>query len=393
MKIDLKKPRHWVLLLLQATYTAVAIALRPLRKSPAKPLVVLYGHQFSGNLRALYKRWARHHRSAFDLYFLTMDPDYAAALRADGVRVLQCNRLADMLEVGAASALISDHGLHLMAPLTRLTNIIFIDVWHGIPFKGLTIKDLSTQRHYDEIWVSSPYIKQRYEEVFGFEPARVISLGYARTDRLFSGGSERSTFRSVSRLPAERRIVLYAPTWQQDHHGRPLFPFGQDQSDFVDTLGALCGRQDASLVVRSHLNSPIQSEGSDDVIYCSMREFPDTENLLEETDILICDWSSIAFDFLVLDRPTIFLDVPAPFEHGFFLGPEHRFGEIVASMEELVHSLNGYLSGVEDYLKKHGESQQHIKDKVYDPVSMGNAARLQLEHLEEVTGRKPTRLG
>ena len=56
MKIDRKNPRHWWLLLKQCVYTLLGLALRPLR-GEAKPSVILYGHQLSGNLKALYAFW------------------------------------------------------------------------------------------------------------------------------------------------------------------------------------------------------------------------------------------------------------------------------------------------------------------------------------------------
>jgi len=39
------------------------------------------------------------------------------------------------------------------------------------------------------------------------------------------------------------------------------------------------------------------------------------------SDVLICDRSSIPFDHLLLDRPTLFRDLPAPSRNGFSLRP------------------------------------------------------------------------
>ena len=136
MKIDKKNPLHWWLLAQQALYSLLAALLRPLRRKPPKPLVVLYGHQLSGNLKALYTAWDKECREQFDLFFLSLDPGQAQALRNAGIAVLACNRLRDMLRLTQARVMITDHGLHLMTPLLRLTDIVFVDVWHGIPFKG-----------------------------------------------------------------------------------------------------------------------------------------------------------------------------------------------------------------------------------------------------------------
>lgn len=381
MKVDIRKPRHWVLLLQQSVYTLVAIVLRRLGRRPDKPLVVLYGHQLSGNLKALYREWSSAGEAGLDLYFLSLDPEYSLKLKREGIRVLQCNKLADMLKLGQAFALVSDHGLHMMTPLVRFTDIVFIDVWHGIPFKGFTPRDFSLQRRYDEVWVSSPLLQQIYEEKFGFEAGKVHSLGYARTDKLFNRAHPDPSFRDIANLPPGHRIVLYAPTWKQDDSGRELFPFDQEEESFIESLSAVCCAHDAILVIRSHLNAHIHERNFRNVIYCSQREFADTEDLLLESDILICDWSSIAFDFLALDRPTIFLDVEPPFNNGLTLGKEYRFGKIVGDMAALCDALRHSLECSNSYRLDQGSVHRSVTAEVYGGNTDGQVARRQLARL------------
>ncbi len=195
MKIDRSNARHWVLLAKQALFTCLVILCRPFRHKPAVPIVVLYGHQFAGNLKALYEKWQHEFQSELSIYFLTLDDQQAEELKRRNVRVLRCNRLRDMLVLTRTSAILTDHGLHTMEPLLRFTNIKFIDVWHGIPFKGFTPADFKLQHRYDEVWVSSPLLRDMYVDRFGFSPEKVKSLGYARTDQLFQRPAPPSAFR------------------------------------------------------------------------------------------------------------------------------------------------------------------------------------------------------
>jgi CDP-glycerol glycerophosphotransferase (TagB/SpsB family) len=387
MKIDRKNPRHWVLLLRQAIYTLFAILVRPFTCQPSKPVVILYGHQLSGNLKALYTEWSKGYSDEFDLYCLFLDPKSALQYRAAGVRVLQCNRLRDMLQLTHASALISDHGLHLMTPLIRFTDILFIDVWHGIPFKGFTPDDFRLQHRYDEVWVSSPLLKQIYQDKFGFRAEIVHAMGYARADKLFLRQPPDPLFRERASIPAGNKVVLYAPTWQQDDNGRELFPFGESQDAFIQHLSDVCRRHRATLVIRSHLNASISAMTFDNVRYCSMKDFPDTEDLLLHTDILICDWSSIAFDYLALDRPTIFLDVEPPFSHGFSLGKEYRFGDIAVDFSAMLMCLESDLQDPAAYRARHGVAHSEITRKIYGDTTDGKAALRQLERLAILMSR------
>ena len=384
MKIDKGNPAHWLLLAQQFVYTLLASLGRYLSPRPKKPVVVLYGHQLSGNLKALYEQWRRAHKTEVDFYFLSLDPENSAILRRQGIQVLQCNRLRDMLLVGRCDAIITDHGLHLMTPFLRLTNIKFIDVWHGIPFKGFVPDDFRLQHRYDEVWVSSPLLKTIYVEKFGFDPEQVFDMGYARADKLFRGDTPTVSYRKQASIPEDHKLVLYAPTWQQDDNGHELFPFGESQESFIQALSDVCKQHSATLVIRSHLNARISEKHFDNVYYCPMKVFPDTEDLLLETDILICDWSSIAFDFLALERPALFLDVKPPYKNGLSLGPQYRFGDVINDMASLTLQLTAVLQNPSGYRDRLGSIHTEIQTKVYCESTDGQTALRQLQHLTKM---------
>ncbi|MEQ9463122.1 MAG: CDP-glycerol glycerophosphotransferase family protein [Haliea sp.] len=384
MKVDPRELRHWRLLALQGLYTLLAIAFRPFTPRPARPLVVLYGHQFNGNLKALYDEWQRSGPQHLELAYLTLDPTQHGELQAKGIHTLGCFRWRDMRNLSRCSAIITDHGLHAMLPLTYLTDIRFVDVWHGIPFKGFTPTDFKLQHRYDEVWVSSPLLKHLYVQRFGFSPDRVVSLGYARTDKLFQRPAPRSNFRDWANIPDGQKLVLYAPTWRQDDAGRELFPFGASQAEFTSTLLNTCTAMGARLVIRVHLNSSIATESSSDILYCSQKDYPDTEDLLLATDVLICDWSSIAFDFIALERPTLFLDVPAPFKNGFSLGPEYRFGWVILNLKELKVKLNECLLAPANHEVSNASRQQDTVAALYGEFTDGESAQRQLRRLDAI---------
>lgn len=384
MKIDKRNPHHWVLLVQQGIYTLAAAVARLVSRKPKRPIVVLYGHQLSGNLKALYLEWQRHFQAQFDCYFLSLDPNYSDTLDEQNVCVLRCSRFRDMMLVGRCSAMITDHGLHAMQPLITLTNIIFIDVWHGIPFKGFVPEDFRVQQQYDEVWVSSPLLKEIYQDKFGFNPNIVKDLGYARTDKLFLRQPPAPELIEKASIQAGQTVVLYAPTWQQDDSGRELFPFGESQESFIERISKTCEQHKAILVIRSHLNASINTKHFENVRYCSMKEFPDAEGLLLLTDVLICDWSSIAFDFLALNRPTLFLDVPPPFKNGFSLGKDYRFGKVASSLDSLNHELQRCLGMPQEYFYEQEVMHQRITRDVYSTHTDGKAAARQLNRLDRI---------
>lgn len=383
MKINRRNPLHWLYLVLFMANVLVALVLRPLlRRPPRRRRVVLYGHKLNGNLLGLYRQLER--TPDFEAVFLTMDPAYGRELRAQGANWRLAIAPGCAVLLATADAVISGHGLHAISVMVGRSNLKFVDVWHGIPFKGFDADDFRVQHRYDEVWVSSPLLRDVYVQRFGFDAARVHATGYARTDRLVQRQDDVEALRRSLGL-RDGPVVLFAPTWQQDDRGRSLYPFGLDEQTFLVALEQACGRHGATLVLRTHLNSPVAGQAPrESVVYLPHTAFPDTEALLLVCDVLVCDWSSIAFDYLLLDRPTLFLDVPAPFRKGFSLGPEHRFGPVVSDLDALRGRLEQALADPQGYRAEFGARHAAERAAVYGEFADGRAAERGVERLKRL---------
>jgi CDP-glycerol glycerophosphotransferase len=388
MKIDRGDPRHWLWLLLLAVNAVLASLLRWLpRRGPRE--VFLYGHQLNGNLAALLAQSRREPVPGLRLTFLTMDPAMHRRLRAAGEPSCLAIAPGSVLRLARAAAIVSDHGLHALEWLGRTTRVPLFDVWHGIPFKGFDADDFALQRRYDETWVASPLLATLYVERFGFDPARVHATGYARTDALVAPREDLEALRG--RLGLERtrgrKVVLFAPTWRQDAAGRSIFPFGASAGEFFAALEAACVQADALVLFRAHLNTlELPAALGARVITVPQATHPDTEAVLRLADVLVCDWSSIAFDWLLLDRPALFLDVPAPFAKGFSLGPEYRFGQVVDGVPALQAALADVLRDPGSYRARFGDRHATVRAHVYGDCADGHAARRCLDRLRAALG-------
>src|SRR5690606_24663291 len=103
-------------------------------------------------------------------------------------------------------------------------------------------------------------------------------------------------------LAPESRLVLYAPTWR-DGEPDPAIPDAAQWRAIVDALE----RRDAVLLVRSHplgageyappfATERVRALGSDRVA--------DVTPLLPGIDVLVTDYSSLAFDAALVPVPT-----------------------------------------------------------------------------------------
>ena len=381
MKVDKSRVSHWFYLAATGAMAVLSMAIAPFTQR-RRGHVLLYGHKLGGNLLGLYRELQR--RGGEQVDFLTMDPAYHRQLRAAGERSLLAWSPRAAFALARAATLVSDHGLHSLQVLVGRARMRFVDVWHGIPFKGFDADDFRLQHRYDETWVASPRLAQLYTERFGFDAARVHPIGYARTDELVHPMVDRTALLRDFGLTrfTDRRFVLFAPTWKQDLQAREVFPFGLDEAEFVERMAATCTARGAVLLVRKHLNPGArETRATDDVAYLPYAQFPDTERLLQLADVLVCDWSSIAFDYLLLDRPTIFLDVEPPFRKGFSLGPEYRFGAIVDDLAALQSQLSSFLDDPAAYAARFGARARAVREAIYGDLADGRAARRGVDRL------------
>jgi CDP-glycerol glycerophosphotransferase len=379
LKIERDNPTHWVYAAAFAITLVLVVILRPFHRRRGRPLVLLYGHKLNGNLLALHRGLEE---TELDFAYLTMDARYHRSLRAEGIPNLLAYSWTGFTSLLRAWCVVTDHGPQLMAWLPLLTDLVFVDVWHGIPFKGWTASDFKQLHRYDEIWVPSDLLNQIYVDRLGFDRSQVRTTGYGRTDALVRRTVDAEKVKADLGL-GERRVVLFAPTWT---HGtnRSEIPFGLDVREFLSSMGGVARERGAVCVVRAHLNTRMEVEEGEGLRFVSASDYSDTESLLQVTDILVCDWSSIAFDFLLLDRPTIFLEVPAPFRQGFTLDPSYRFGSIAQSHQELMELIAEYLDNSDRYIDRVGDKPDQVKSAVYGQMADGRSTDRYLNALREL---------
>lgn len=373
MKIDKRKSGHWLLLAGFLGCVLLACLARFFIRGKSKRQAIFYGHKLAGNLMPIYRAMRSSHGDDWEACFLTMDRAYAEELDAKGDCAAFAVSWEAIRRMATADAVLSDHGLHAMAPLLLVKNIRFFDVWHGIPFKGFDADDFRVLHRYAETWVASPLMAKIYVERFGFQAERVEVTGYARTDALVRQDMDAAGIRAAFGLPATGRIILFAPTWKQDARDRSIYPFGASEEAFLEFLAASARRNEATVVVRTHLNSKPAATPVPGILFRPFDAYPETEQLLLVTDLLVCDWSSIAFDYLLLDRPVVFLGVDPPFLKGFSLDASFRYGPVAEDLAGLGGWLDLFLGDGDAWQSGYSARTREVRDRVYGGYADGDA--------------------
>lgn len=183
---------------------------------------------------------------------------------------------------------------------------------HGTPLKnigmlekdGKLIKKLYYKLNNTNISMSlasSDFVADIIAKCMGFSKKRVLISGQPRTDAVFLPPCD------IAELPKDSFNVLYAPTWRQ-HSEVKLFPF--DDFDKLKLQNFLC-ENNIRIFVRFH---PAYEESIpkdilelDNVSLFSARKYTEVMDYINCFDSLITDYSSIYLDYMLLERPMIFL--------------------------------------------------------------------------------------
>ena len=243
--------------------------------------------------------------------------------------------------------IVTSHGYHLMI---RSENQVYVNLWHGMPIKAMgyaetdpsILLDGVTDENYYLI-ATSTIMKNALATCFKQDARRIHITGQPRNDKLF---------RTLSKSPWDdfRKVILYTPTYRDGGEDASIFSL-EDYAE--DRLREFLREHDAVFLVKLHpLDNGFRADeaGNIQVLDPAM----DIYDILGGVDVLVTDYSSVYFDFLLLDRPIVFA-VPDLEEYrrtrGFVLepfefwtpGPKVRtFSEFLAELERCISDENYY---------------------------------------------------
>ncbi len=277
--------------------------------------VVLYdcfgGREYSDNPRGIHEELVRRD-APFEHLWIVRDGSCVPPGTAVAVRELS----KDYYEVYATARYVVSND-HWPRSVARRSEQTWLQTWHGAPLKRIG-HDLAghpkARREYRRVlrqpsenwqYVVSPgaFATPILQRAFSLN-AQVIETGLPRTDVLLRPDRERLAEEVKLRLglPADKRVVLYAPTYRDHIGARDGYRFGPvlDLAVLRSALG-----EDDVLLFRKHRSMvgalPVEAGGFFDV-----SAFPDSTELLLAVDVLVTDYSSAIFDFASTNRPMVF---------------------------------------------------------------------------------------
>jgi CDP-ribitol ribitolphosphotransferase len=223
-------------------------------------------------------------------------------------------------------------------------------------------------KNYTHATVSGGHDVPYYAEAFGLPEDRVIPTGIPRMDRFFDESQQAAGRELAHGLFPQidgRMAILFAPTFR----GRGPRDAWYDY-EHVDwpALHAVCEARDAAVVVKMHpfISEPAAiPEPLRDRIVDGTHAAIDVNDLLLAVDLLVTDYSSIVFEYSVLQRPMLFFayDLDEYVASRDFYVPFEEFvpGRIARTFDELLAA---------------------IRDDDYEAEKVAAFARRHFDHLD-----------
>lgn len=152
---------------------------------------------------------------------------------------------------------------------------------------------------------------------------KIYDIGYSKSDALLQGKYNREEVLNQLKLNPLFKTVLYAPSWDE---GLSLRTFGEDVINYILEI------QNINLIVKLHPISYCPADGPNYLFYTggidwvksfskydtypNFRHVPSNniDPLLTAADVMVTDLSSVALEYIMLDKPVIYIDCPEFFE-------------------------------------------------------------------------------
>ena len=359
-----------------------AADMAPAQFSRKKDLITMVYRKYSGyNTVALYKIIPEKFDERFQIKL-----------------VIQENSEEYFKALGESRMIVTTHG-----GFKSSSDQICVDLWHGVPLKtiGAMVHGLTDEKRQSELyWWSKVDAATSYSQLYTslmnacmqIGGHRYTITGAPRNDLLLTSDG-RGKLSELMNIDLDgKKILFFLPTFRTTHYGRydgnkqweNIFGMSSfNMAEFDEFLGD----NNIVFVTKLHPNEEykmlnlVEQKVTRNMVLIRNSDLIDNTTdlyeVLNSADLLITDYSSVYFDFLLLDRPIVFTPVDLDSYsdlRGMLLGPYDFWtpGPKALDRETLEETILYCLSNTEYYAKE----RKTIKDIMHHYQDANSSRRV-----------------
>jgi CDP-glycerol glycerophosphotransferase len=275
-----------------------------------------YGQSYSDNSKYLFEYIKANHPEIKAIW-LSQNLDVLKEIRSKGFKAYSTFSFSGYLHSFKASVAVVTHSkltdlnFYAISPETKI-----IQMWHGIPLKKIYYDDEKSAQKLREKSSKTkelifPFLKERFDlmittsaefqeiagKAFRMPKEKIKVTGYPRNDVFFN----------KSKKLNNKKKIIYLPTLRNEIGSEIdlFFQFGFAAEHVSDVLE----RNNAELYLMLHPANRFEQKFTDIISKFQniiILQECDIYESISDYDILITDFSSILFDFLLIGKPIIF---------------------------------------------------------------------------------------
>jgi len=370
-----------------------------------------FGKRYSDNARYLFE-YVQDDKGIKAIW-ITKNKDLISQIRRNGNNVfLASSPLGIYYMLRAGVAIVSSRLEDLNGAL--ILGAFKVNLWHGAPMKKLNFDEnifeteKTTKKYirrimysilpytreikiYDFLLATSDYFKPIMASAFNISTNNVHTFGYPRNDILFDENYHSGYMEKLKGRYDCKNIIAYLPTYRASNNQEKdfeLFSNGFNRK----AMEAFLKETDSVLFIKLHYAEQERMRNKhfdlgSRIIYADENEVADINDVLQYIDVLITDYSGVYFDYLLLNRPVIFLafDLEAyTNQRGFY--DDYDFyisGPIAKNWQEIIEHVGDALVDPGKF-----EEIRREKNKIFNKYCDRKSSIRVFEYLKEHGNQK-----
>lgn len=306
------------------------------------------------------------------------------------IKVIKLKSLLGILNYMTSKYIFYTHGA--LNGVECLDKQIVVNLWHGMPLKNIGYLDNKTEEevaHFTYTIATSEEFQNVLSKVFGVDKDKVLITGLPRNDRM-------NKFRNIlNKLGIDgqeyNKKILWMPTFRKSSVGDKrkdgLSKEGQlpllTSEELVDLNKYLKGNKDLLIIKLHPMDTLVKKDFSElsNIKVIINDDFKiigeQLYSIFMEIDALITDYSSVYFDFMILNKPIGFvMDDIGEYSssRGFVFEDIYDWmpGPIIKDVEQLHNFIEQINNNIDDYK----DIRQKVNNKTNKYSDFNNTERL-----------------